>query len=161
MTALRLRSRARTAVTGRAMKWLAKRIAPVLHGQRGISLIEVLVAVAILGVIGVVFIAAMGTAYDSVGMVDKKTQAEAMIRSQLDQIKAVVYEDSGVYPVTISIPNQYSVTISAEALDDRETGTCADADNCNTLQKVTVSVFRSGEGGDVAVLSVHSYKVKE
>ncbi len=113
-------------------------------------------AVAILAAIGVTFISAIDTGYRSVRTLDEKTQAEALIRSQLDAIKVSTYADN--YTVTVDVPNQYSVSIDVETLD---TETCIADGNCNTLQKITVAVSRTGSGGNRPVLSVSTYKVKE
>ncbi len=135
--------------------------------QSAFTLIEVLVAVAIFAAIGVTFINAINTGYGSVRILDEKTQAEALIRSQLDDIKASTYQDSGNYTVTVTLPPQYSMSINVTA--PRCIGT---ADNCTsleelmgepvtTIQEITVSVFRTGSDGDRPVLSVGTYKVKE
>ncbi|MBA7473867.1 hypothetical protein ES707_09212 [subsurface metagenome] len=134
--------------------------------QSAFTLIEVLVAVAIFAAIGVTFISAINTGYGSVRILDEKTQAEALIRSQLDDIKASTYQDSGNYTVTVTLPPQYSMSINVTA--PRCIGT---ADNCTsleelmgepvtTIQEITVSVFRTGSDGDRPVLSVGTYKVK-
>ena len=130
-----------------------------LKGQAGISLIETLVAVAILGAIGVTFMAAMSTAYKGVGILDEQQQAEALARSQLEDIKNSPYQDSGVYPVTVDLPSQYSMNITVTP------PTCiGTADDCTpmepsvtTIQEITVSVYH----GDKPVLSVACYKVKQ
>ena len=149
------------------MRWQLKGKFKSLRGQSGFTLIEVLVAVAILAAIGVTFIGAIDTSYRSVRILDEKTQAEALIRSQLDDIKISPYLDSGNYTVAVTLPPQYSMTINAEP------PTCiGEADNCTpleelvgepvtTIQEITVSVFRTGNGGDRLVLSVGAYKVKE
>ncbi len=124
-------------------------------------------AVAILAAIGVTFIGATDTGYRSVRILDEKTQAEALIRSQLDDIKVSPYQDSGNYTVTVTLPPQYSMSIKVTA--PTQIGT---ADNSTTLeelvgypvttiQEITVSVFRTGSDGDRPVLSVGAYKVKE
>lgn len=138
------------------MRWLQKNKRGLSQGQRGLTLIEALVAVAILGAIGVTFISAVNAGYGSLRVLDEKTQAEALIRSQLDDIRASTYADN--YPVTVDIPYQYSVIIDVEALD---TETCVADVNCNTLQKITVTVSRPIDGGYRPVLDVSTYKVKE
>ncbi len=136
--------------------------------QYGFNLIEVLVAVAILSAIGVVFIASMTTANKSVAIFDEKTQAEALIRSQLDQIKISPYLDSGNYTVTVTLPLQYSMTINTEppTCIGPSSDNCTDIEtlygsNITTIQEITVSVFRTGSGEDQHVLSIGTYKVKE
>lgn len=136
------------------------------RGQRGFTLIETLVAVAILGAVGVTFITSMYTASKGVGTMDEKTQAEALIRTQLDDIKASAYQDTGNYTVTVTLPPQYSMSINVTA--PKCIGT---ADNCTsleelvggpvtTIQEIKVTVFRTGNGGDRPVLSIGTYKVK-
>ena len=157
------------------MRWLRKGRIRFLRGQRGISLIETLVAVAILGVVGVVFAGSMDTAYESVAILDEKTQAEALARSQLEQIKDAPYPENhyaqgtGVYPVTVNLPPQYSMVINVMR------PTCiGEADDCTPIeelfpgtgtnivyiQQITVSIFRTGSEGDRPVFSVSCYKSK-
>jgi len=140
------------------VRWLVRANSKLFRGQMGVALIEGIVAVAILATIGVTFIGAIDTGYRGVRILDEKTQAEALIRSQLDAIKVSTYQDTGVYPVTVDVPNQYSVSIAVETLD---TETCVADGNCNTLQQITVIVSRTGSGEDRPVLSVSTYKVKE
>jgi len=135
-----------------------------------------LVAVGILGFIGVAFMTSMSTAYKSVGVLDEKTLAESLAWSQLEQIKNAPYEESEVsaYPRTdmyqdyliTDLPTQYSLSIHVE------TPTCiGEADNCTPLEELTgdeviyiqeikVSVFRTGGDGDRPVFSVSCYKSK-
>jgi prepilin-type N-terminal cleavage/methylation domain-containing protein len=135
---------------------LLKRITP-LWRQAGFTLLETLIALGILAVIGVAFLTTLNTAYKNVELLEEQTQAEALIRSQLDDIKASPYQDSGIYPVTVTPPPQYSVNITVVTLD---TPTCVQDGNCNTLQEVTVSVYRTGDGGERPILSVKTYKAK-
>jgi prepilin-type N-terminal cleavage/methylation domain-containing protein len=147
------------------MRWLGKGRLRFLRGQRGFTLIEVVVAVAILAAIGVIFISAIDTGYGSVRILDEKTQAEALIRSQLDAIKVSPYEDSGIYPVTVTLPPQYSMTINVVppqqiGLDRIPLEELVEY-TVTTIQEITVSVFRTGNGSDRPVMSVGAYKVKE
>jgi len=145
------------------MTRLAKLWLRLPQGQAGISLVETIVAVAILGAIGVTFIAAMSTAYKGVGILDEQQQAEALARSQLEDIKDSPYQDSGVYPVTVDLPTQYSMTITVTpptqigTLDDNTPLEELLGVPVTTIQEITVSVYH----GDKPVLSVACYKVKQ
>ena len=133
----------------------------------GFSLIEVLVAVAIISAIGVTFIRAIDTSNRGIGILDEQTQAEALIRSQLDAIKLSPYLESGNYTVTVDLPPQYSMSINVTA--PTQIGT---ADNytpleelmgepITTIQEITILVSRTGIDGDRPVLSIGTYKVQE
>ena len=132
-------------------------------------MVEVLIAVSILGFVSPAFLIAIDTLYNAVNTPDEQIQAEALARSQLDEILAADYNDDpgcypdSCYPVTVDVPSNYYLSISAQALDDREGGeTCIDQDNCNTLQEVKVTVSRpSGNGESTPVLGVSVWKNKK
>lgn len=120
-------------------------------------MIEVIVAVAILGAIGVVFMNAMATSFRSTGIQDEQITAESLARTQLEIIKAsdylVNYED-----LKISEPFQYFITIeSPYVLWDEENDEWVESVDDTKLQKITVRVSR--EGGE-AVLMVEALKIK-
>ncbi len=142
------------------MRWLGKARYRFTREQRGIGLIESLVAASIVAAIGVAFMSAMFTGYRSVGILDEKLQAEILIRSQIEYIKNSAYQESGNYPVTVTLPSQYSMDITVTSPSCIGT-----ADNCitlddlmgehiTTIQEITVAV----QHGGLPVLSVAFYK---
>ncbi len=106
----------------------------------------------------------IGTGAQVVQISEEGIQAEALARSQLELVKDSAYRACGVgpcsplYDLISSIPTQYTVSISVQPLD---TATCLADDNCDTLQKVTVSITRPTGGGDRPIFSVSVYKVKQ
>ena len=142
------------------MKWLGKAGTRLNREQKGIGLLESLIAASIVAAIGVAFMSAMFTEYRSVGILDQQLQAEILIRSQIEIIKNSAYQQSGDYPVTVTLPPQYTMSVNVTS------PTCIGmADNCTTLdelmgesittiQEITVSV----QHGGLPVLSVAFYK---
>jgi len=71
-------------------RWAAK----LREDSRGALLIEVLIALAIMGVIAVVFIGAMYTALHAARITDERSNALTLAKSQIEYVKAQAYSDS-------------------------------------------------------------------
>jgi prepilin-type N-terminal cleavage/methylation domain-containing protein len=101
MKKLRLDSQARKAFPG---------------SSRGLTMIEVLVAIAILGIITITFLSALSTASLSVGLADERTVAESLARKQMEYVKNQGYNSASVlnnnkptYQKISDIPEGYSI----------------------------------------------------
>lgn len=138
-----------------ALRALSQKAAAYLNDQRGFSLIEVLVAVGILGFIGVAVIAALDTNSRAARTLDEQVVAANLATAYLEVIKEFPY--AATYPNAgdnITIPFQYSVVINTECSSDGTTW--ASCSGSETLQKITVIVSREGKG----VLSLCTYRTK-
>lgn len=122
-------------------QWLGKLKARV-QDQRGLSLAEAVVAVAIVGVAVVEFVSALSAGSIAVREGDQEAIAQRLARTQLEYIKSCPYDTS--YS-TIDEPEGYVIYVGVNATPD------SDAD----IQKITVNISRDGE----QILTVETYKV--
>lgn len=127
-----------------------------LQRQSGFTLFEVLIAVAILGVIGVGFITALDTNKRGNRVIDEQVTAVNLITTRMEVIQQQSYADNYAFAVdNITVPDQYDVAIEYKFSDDGEIWT--DNSTGKTLQRIIVSVSREGR----PVFSMCTYKMKQ
>ena len=124
--------------------------------QKGQGLIEVVIAVAILGVVAVAFLTALSTASKAIIIADERTTAESLTRSELEYIKNSPYDFTNNPPQyslnpDIDIPDGYNIEIEAVRLDPEDDG-IADDDG---IQKIMVDVYHHGN----LIMGTADYKV--
>lgn len=117
-------------------------------GQRGIGFLEVLIAVGVLGIVGSTFLPAISSGMLRSGQVQESYTAQILARTQIEDIKSLPYDDTGSYPVTVSPPGDFSITVTA--IDE------SPPEFPNTLQRIRVTVSH----GDRPVLKLETYKAK-
>ena len=118
--------------------------------ESGITFIETIVALAILGTIAVAFLSGLATTYKAAFITDEQATAESMARSQMEWVKNADYVYSATQYSLAPIPGgkdyvNYSTIIAAEPLHDPDDG----------IQKITVTVKHS----DKEVIKLEGYKV--
>ena len=130
-------------------------------GQRGVAFLEILVGLALLGIIGVAFINGMTSTFKAVGISQERVAAESLAKSQIEYLKVqdyiLVADYDPDYPATsydlITVPSDlaaagYSVNISTpEAiLSELEGGFELQSINItvrrNSEQKMQISIYR-------------------
>jgi len=120
----------------------------VVRGQTGASLIESVVAVAILGTVIVSLLVAFSTGSVAVNAVDEQVTVENLARSQLEYTKDSPYTPAPTtYPLspTLTLPAGYEILAEALPVPDTD----------DNIQKIRVTVSRDGE----AQLVVEDFKV--
>jgi prepilin-type N-terminal cleavage/methylation domain-containing protein len=111
----------------------------VLH-EGGLTLVEVLIALAILGVVGGIFASGLTMSSKLVITTQEMVAVDSLARDQMEDTKNQPYvEEATSYP-SISIPTDlagqgYSISVLAEPLNTPDDG----------IQKITVTVTRNGE----------------
>ena len=129
---------------GRTIKqWLGK--LEVLQDEKGLTIVESLIAVAIVGVTLVAFAVALSTGSLAVWESDQEVTVQSLARTQMEYIKGYLYDpDATTYP-TVNTTDNYSISVAVSSTPD------ADSD----IQKVTANISQSGQ----VLLTVEDYKV--
>ncbi len=113
------------------------------RGERGVSLLETLLGLGLLGVIGIGFLTSLATSSSTTRTLDVRVDAEAMVRSQLEDIRSRPYASS--YSVTVVPPPGFTLSIVTQQLDGG-----------NNLQQVTAKVAQ----GASTVMRLNTYKAR-
>jgi len=120
-----------------------------MKGEKGFSLIEVTMAIAVLGIVAVAYLGALATGSKAIMIADERATAESLARTQMEYVRQQPYDanlDTG-HPVYNRIPDGeipagYDITIVAVRLDYKGDGT----DNDDGIQNIKVTIKHTVEG---------------
>ena len=110
--------------------------------EKGSSLIEVLIALALLGIIGVLFLGGVANSSTARVTADERASSKILAESLIDSVKKMDYDST--YDITI--PDEfstYSANLTVESLGN------------DNIQKLTVVITHLGR----EVLTLENYKV--
>ncbi len=130
------------------MTWFRK-VKGWVQDQRGVGLVESLIAVAILGTAVVAFIMALSAGTVAVREGNQQVVAQSLVRTQLEYIKNYPYEPGvDTYPTdpTMDMPGGYTISVEVDSIPEAD-----DTD----IQKIGVTISI----GDENILTVEDYKV--
>ncbi len=113
--------------------------------EKGVALVESLVAVAILGTTVVTLIISLATGSIAIRETDEEVVVQSLARTQLEYIKGYTYDPNATTYPTVSTPSGYTISVSVSSTPD------ADPD----IQKVTANISREGN----LILTIEDYKV--
>ena len=130
-------------MVGMIGQWLGK--LKWYRDERGVALVESLIAVAILGTTVVTLIIALATGSIAIRETDQEVVAQSLARTQLEYIKGYAYDpDATTYP-TVSAPTGYTISVGVSSIPDTN----------SNIQKISANISR--EGG--LILTIEDYKV--
>ena len=129
---------------------IAKGLSIFTRRESGMTLLETVIALAILGTVAVIFLGGLATTSKAAFINDERTTAESLAISQMEWCKNTDYVYSAPQYPPAPIPDRrdyvdYSATIAAEPLHNPDDG----------IQKITVTISRSGKERT----KLESYKV--
>lgn len=131
----------------------------VFADERGASLVEILVSVAIMAIVFTVFLSALSTSISGVSVAREQVTAQNLARAQLECIQDHPYISGAIpisyttvctvtalssYPMDVSISYWYSPTFTSVPADD------------SGMQWITVTVYHQGE----SVFTIEKYKAE-
>ena len=128
----------------------ARRRGNSVYRESGATLIDTLVALAIMSVLAVTFLSGLATALKATIIADEQATAGSLAQIQMEWIKNDGYVYGATEYTPAPIPGSedyayYSALISAQPLHDPDDG----------VQKITVTIKHSGE----EVIKLAGYKV--
>ena len=130
--------------------WIFRKLRAIACREEGVTFIETIVALAILGAIAVCFLSGLATTSKAVAIADGQTTAESLAQGQMEWAKKADYAYEATEYSAAPIPEgkdyiDYSAVISAEPLHSPDDG----------IQKLTVTVKYAEED----VIQLQGYKV--
>lgn len=142
------------------MRWLGKEKFRLIRGQKGVSLIETVIALALLGIIGVAFLSGLTTTSRALMANQESVIAESLAKSQLEHIKTQAYIPVEEYVGAncyeeIAIPDDLVGKYEIEIINPPDPIDVGDGEEAPfEVQSITVVIKLNGK----AVLSVSSYR---
>lgn len=117
------------------------------RGEAGLTLIELVVTIGIMGLAFVIVIGGIGTAIIGADLGRRHTSAESLLRTAAEEIKStdLAYDDvcPATYALSVSPPPGYSATVDNVTYWDRNTNTfvtaCASPDSGLQLVRIVVT----------------------
>jgi hypothetical protein len=113
--------------------------------ERGTSLVESLLAIAILGGGILTIVLAMSSGALAIQENDEQAVAQSLARTQMEYVKNCAYDAGAVTYPAVSAPESYSINVGVSATPDGD----------GEIQKITANVTRKG----AVILTAEDYKV--
>ena len=113
---------------------LFTRSLPGRPAHRGFTLVESLVAIAILGVSATAFISDLSSGSLAVQTLDEQVTSQQLLQTQMEVIKAAAYDPAGNSYTRVAVPDGYTLNVAVNSQIYTN----------NHIQKITLSVYYNG-----------------
>ena len=138
---------------------LSRLMKKFMSTESGVTLLETLVALAILGFVAVAFLSGLTTAARATFIADEQATAESLARSEIEYVKSQEYEPAGQYQYRVQREEfetaGYTTDTTVDSIDP-DTGETLQPGQDEGIQKITVTVERNGN----PIITVESYKAQ-
>ena len=144
-------------------RWAFPALRSAQNGEQGLTLIEVLVALAIIAAVAVTFLVGMTTSSRAVMVSQKSVAAESLAKSELEYVKSSPYQSANT-TWSYQLPTSHPDWDATHSLPDGYGGYSVQVDSGfvpprtydDGIQKITVTVIRNGE----TAFTLVGYKVQ-
>lgn len=137
-----------------------------IKDEKGFNLMEIALAMALLGIVAVAYLGAMATGSRAIIIADERATAESLARTQMEYVRQQDYIDYSQDPhddySTISTPAFYIVDLSAVPFDP-DTGLPYDQsggvfDQDDGIQSITVTINHIIDGEPKEIFALEGYR---
>lgn len=134
-----------------------------IKGEKGFNLMEVALAMVLMGVLAAAFLTALSTGSRAIFIADERATAESVARTQMEYVRQQNYDanlDTG-HPVYDTIPEEeipdgYEIDVGAVRLDYKGDGT----DNDDGIQNITVTVTHTVGEDTKEIFTLEGYRAR-
>ncbi len=126
-----------------------------MRNQEGFSLLEVIISLALIGIVVTGILSALATSSRATITNEMQTTAQNLAEEQIEYVRSQQYDGTNTppqYQVLDDVPASYSVSCTAVRLDPEGDG----SDDDDGLQKITVAVAFNG----TTVTAIEAYRAK-
>jgi len=129
-----------------------------MKDEKGFSLMEVALAIALLGIVAVAYLGALAAGSRAIIMADERATAESLARTQMEYVRQQPYDANlepghPIYPEIPNIPDGYEIDVGAVRLDPCGDGTTND----DGIQSITVVITHT-IGDKITTFSLEGYR---
>jgi prepilin-type N-terminal cleavage/methylation domain-containing protein len=122
------------------------------RGEKGFVLIELLISIAIFGVISVGFLSALVAGYHGVRVAHDVTTAQSLTRTALENVSSVPFADVDTATDNVTVSGRFRVEIHADYITGgSDTGDYVPQSDPSSMKLVTVTVKYDESGKTILI----------